>query len=77
MIKKIPLFGETTVGLVQQGIYEMAAKVLKTNEVHLMNFLANTKFRFSKPPLHKYPNRYAQCSKIDCSKIFRYYNYTT
>jgi hypothetical protein len=42
---------------VQQGIYEMAAKVLKSNEVHLINFCANPKFQFSKPPLHKYPDR--------------------
>ena len=39
----------------------MAAKVLKTSEVQLMSFCANTKFRFSKPPLHKYPNR---CGEI-------------
>jgi hypothetical protein len=48
---------KTTEGLVQQGIYEMAAKVLKSNEVHLINFCANPKFQFSKPPLHKYPDR--------------------
>ena len=42
-------------------MYEMAAKVLKTSEVQLMSFCANTKFRFSKPPLHKYPNR---CGEI-------------
>ena len=44
-------------------MYEMAAKVLKTSEVQLMSFCANTKFRFSKPPLHKYPNRYRQFQK--------------
>lgn len=32
----------------------MAGEVLKTSEGHPMNFWANPKFRFSKPPLHKY-----------------------
>jgi len=39
----------------QQGIYDMATKTLKTSELPLTNFCAKTKFRFSKPSLHKYP----------------------
>lgn len=57
----------------------MAAKVLKTSEVQLMSFCANTKFRFSKPPLHKYPNRCKQpltnrtCKMKENIKIFGSY----
>ena len=42
----------------------MAAKVLKTSKVHLMNFCTKTKLRSSKPPLHKYLTDVAQSSAI-------------